>query len=159
MSARLVRCAIALVVVLPSAGVLRAQRPAGSICAEPARPCPGFAAHDLSFVLPRDELARSETRSSEFWAVILESGARCAIDDARRARVQARFATRKVFSGRFECDDESIVRYDGVRADRAFLAVHAGTHAQASALADSLRRSGAFRGANARLMRVVLVHP
>ena len=131
----------------------------GAVCADPARPCPGFAAHDLSFVLPRDEVARAESSSHAFWAVLLESGARCTIGEARRRRVQARFSRRVVFAQRFECDDESPVRYDGARPDRAFLAVHAGTRAAALALRDSLRVAGAFTGATVRRLRVVLVYP
>jgi hypothetical protein len=140
-------------------GAQRSPAANGTPCGDPARPCPGFAAHDLSFVLPRDEIARAETASREFWAVLLASGARCSITEARRRRVQAHLAARKVFSNRFECDDESPVRYEGASERHAFLAVHAGTRAQAIALADSLRRSGAYPGANARRMRAVRVSP
>lgn len=36
----------------------------GSPCPDPARPCPGFRPHDLSFVLPRDGAARAESAAA-----------------------------------------------------------------------------------------------
>ena len=133
----------------------------GSICPDPAHPCRGFKAHDLSFVLPRGEVARDQARSDAFYAVILRSGPRCSIAEADRVAAQALFPGRKVFSQRFECDDdvENNVNYTNVAPDRAFLAVYAGaTRAQASDVLARAARTGRFPGANLRLMRVVYIY-
>jgi len=135
---------------------------AGRVCPDPARPCAGFKPHDLSFVLPRNGAARADARSDGFYAVILRSGPRCSIPEAGRTTAQALFPGRKVFSQRFECDDdvENNVSYTNVAADRAFLAVYAGaTRQQASATLAQVTRTGRFPGANLRQMRVVYNHP
>jgi hypothetical protein len=138
-----------------------AQRP-GAVCPDPARPSPGFAPHDLSFVLPRDETARADDRSDPFFAVILRSGPRCSISEEQRRAAQLLFARNKVFSQRFECDDdvENDITYTNVSASAVFLAVHAGgTRATADALLARVRATRRFPGANLRRMQVVRVHP
>jgi len=135
---------------------------AGQVCPDPAHPCRGFKPHDLSFVLPRGGVARDEARSDAFYAVILRSGPRCSIPESQRAAAQALFPGRKVFSQRFECDDdvENNVSYTNVAADRAFLAVYAGaTRQQAGATLARAARTGRFPGANLRQMRVVYNYP
>ena len=104
----------------------------GRVCPNPDRPCRGFKPHDLSFVLPRGDMARDEVRSHSFYAVILRSGPDCSIAEADRAAAQRQFPSRKVFSQRFECDGdvENNVSYTNVTANRAFLAVYAGTNRQ-----------------------------
>jgi hypothetical protein len=137
------------------------QRP-GRVCPDPARPCRGFRAHDLSFVLPAGGVARAEARSDSFYAVILRSAPRCSIPERDRAAAQARFPGRKVFSQRFECDDdvENNVGYTGVNASRAFLAVYAGsTRSQASATLAAVTRTRRFPGADLRRMQVVYNYP
>ena len=137
------------------------QRP-GRVCPDPAHPCPGFRAHDLSFVLPRGGVARAEARSDSFYAVILRSAPRCAIPERDRVAAQRLFPARKVFSQRFECDDdvENNVSYTGVNPSLAFLAVYAGaTRAQASATLATVARTGRFPGANLRRMQVVYNYP
>lgn len=148
-----------IVTLLRGAASDGAQR-AGTICSNPDHPCRGFRAQDLSFVLPRGEVARDEARSDAFYAVILRSGPRCSIPEAARVAAQARFPGRKVFSQRFECDDdvENNITYAGVAADRAFLAVYAGPSRQ-QAIALATRAAQTFPGANARQMRVVFVYP
>src|SRR5687768_10838807 len=113
------------VLLLSAAG--DAQR-VGRICPDPAHPCAGFKPHDLSFVLPRDGVARPEVRSDRFYAVIVRSGPRCTIAERDRGAMQAAFPRNKVFSHRFECDDdaENNVTYTNVNAKAAFLAVYAG---------------------------------
>lgn len=134
----------------------------GLVCPDPRHPCPGFRDHDLSFVLPRDEVARAEVRSDSFFAVILRSGARCSITEADRAPVQAGFPDRKVFAERAMCEDdvENNVAYTGVSDSVSFLAVFAGRDRPAadSALAE-VQRSGRFPGANLRRMQVVFMIP
>jgi hypothetical protein len=138
-----------------------AQR-VGRICPDPAHPCAGFQPHDLSFVLPAGGVARPEVRSDRFYAVIVRSGPRCTIAERDRAAMQAVFPRNKVFSQRFECDDdaENHVTYTNVNARAAFLAVYAGeTRDRADAV---LRRVEALRrypGANVRRMQVVYVSP
>jgi hypothetical protein len=137
------------------------QRP-GQLCYDPAHPCTGFRAHDLSFVLPRGGVARDEARSESFYAVILRIAPRCTIPERDRVAAQRLFPARKVFSGRFECDDdvENNVSYKGVNASRAFLAVYAGaTGAETSATLAAVTRTGRFPGANLRRMQVVYVYP
>ena len=137
------------------------QRP-GRVCPDPAHPCRGFRAHDLSFVLPPGGVARAEARSDSFYAVILRSAPRCSIPERDRVAAQARFPALKVFSQRFECDDdvENNVSYTGVSATHAFLAVYAGsTRTQASAALAGVTRTGRFPGANLRRMQVVYAYP
>lgn len=139
---------------------LRAQP--GRVCGDPAHPCPGFRAHDLSFVLPRGGTARAEARSDVFYAVILRSAPRCSIPERDRAAAQALFPGRKVFSQRFECDGdvENNVTYTSVNRSLAFLAVYAGsTRQQANATLARVARTGRFPGANLRRMQVVFVYP
>jgi len=138
-----------------------AQRP-GAVCPDPARPCPGFRPHDLSFVLPRDAAARADDRSEPFFAVILRSGPRCSIAEEQRRAAQLLFPRNKVFSQRFECDGdvENNITYTSVSASAAFLALHAGsTRAAADAALARVRATRRFPGANLRRMQVVRVHP
>jgi len=144
---------------------LKAQR-VGSVCPDPARPCAGgFRAHELSFVLPRDSVARAEFRSEPFYAVILRSAPRCSIRERERAAAQALFPGRKVFSQRFECDidqsaddQESGITYSNVAERTAFLAVYAGaTREQAARVLASARRH--YPDAFIRRMQVVVVYP
>jgi hypothetical protein len=134
----------------------------GRVCPDPVRPCRGFKAHDLSFVLPRGDVARDEARSNLFYAVILRSGPDCSIAEADRVAAQRLFSGRKVFSQRFECDGdvENNVSYTNVSANRAFLAVYAGANRQqASATLARVARTGRFPGANLRQMQVVYNYP
>jgi hypothetical protein len=142
-----------------------AQR-VGMVCPNPARPCAGgFRAHELSFALPRDSVARAEFRSDPFYAVILRSGPRCSIGERERVAAQALFPGRKVFSQRFECDidqsaedQESGITYCGVAERTAFLAVYAGaTREQAARVLASARQR--YPDAFMRRMQVVLVYP
>ena len=140
----------------------KAQARAGTLCPDPAHPCAGFRANDLSFVLPRDGVARAEVRSDLYYAVILRSARPCAIPERDRAAAQALFPGQKVFSHRFECDDdvENNVTYTGVNRSAGFLAVYAGRNRQqASAMLARVARTGRFPGANLRRMQVVFVFP
>ena len=133
----------------------------GRVCPDPARPCPGFKAHDLSFALPADGAARAEDRSAPFYAVILRTAGRCAVGERERLAAQALFPGRKVFATRWECDGdvENNVTYTGVDARYGFLAVYAGeSRAQADTALARVRATGRFPGANLRRMRVVQVH-
>lgn len=139
-----------------------ASQPAGRVCPDPARPCPGFREHDLSFVLPRGETARDEARSEPYFAVILRSGPRCSITERERRAAQALFPRNKVFSQRFECDDDvgNNVTYTSVNPAVGFLAVYAGgTRERANAFLATVRATGRFPGANLRRMQVVYVYP
>jgi hypothetical protein len=158
-SMRSIRLACLAAGALLAAAASPPQR-TGRLCPDPAHPCAGFTAHDLSFVLPRGGTARPEARSDGFYAVVLRSAPRCSIAEGDRVAAQALFPGRKVFSQRFECDGdvENNVTYTHVAEGRAFLAVYAGaTRPQAGAvLARAARR---FPGANLRQMRVVYVYP
>jgi hypothetical protein len=150
--------ALLLAVGLVLAPEARAQL-AGRVCPNPAHPCAGFQAQDLSFRLVSAPVARAAQRSEPFYAVILRSGRDCSILEADRVAAQAAFPGRKVFSQRFECDGEveNNVSYAGTAAHTAFLAVYAGTtRARAAAFLRGVLASGRWPGANLRLMRVVL---
>lgn len=151
---------LALALLAPAASP-DGQAP-GRVCPDPARPCPGFRSHDLSFEVPAGGAARAEDRSATFYAVVLRSGPRCSVGERERLAAQALFPRRKVFATRFECDDdvENNVTYTGVDARYGFLAVYGGeTRAQAERVLASVRETGRFPGANLRRMRVVRVHP
>jgi hypothetical protein len=131
------------------------------ICFDPAKPCPGFREHDLSFVREAGGVARAEERSAPFHAVILVSGPRCEISESERKQAQRLFPGRKVFSSRFQCDDdiENNVRYTNFDERRAFVAVYgAPAREEAEKVAADARTKG-YPGANVRLMQAVLVHP
>ena len=134
---------------------------AAAVCGDPAKPCPGFREHDLSFTRSSVPMARDEERSQPFFAVILVSGDRCAIPEAERRRIQALFPSRKVFSMRFECDGdvENNVTYTNVDAKRGFVAVYGGAAREEAqkVLADA--RAKGFKDANLRRMQAVFVHP
>lgn len=134
----------------------------GQLCPDPARPCPGFKPHDLSFQLPANGKARPEARSASFYAVILRTTGRCRVTEAERVEVQALFPHNKVFSMRFECDGdvENNVTYTNVNVQYGFLAVYAGDSAAAAKeLLTQVNALGRFPGANIRRMQVVLVYP
>lgn len=158
---RILRLAVATALLLAaSASSVRAQL--GRVCPDPRRPCPGFKAHDLSFVLSRDGLARAEQRSAEYFAVVLRSARHCAIGERARLEAQRLFPGRKVFSQRFECDDdvENNVHYSPVDPQIGFLAVYAGSNRrEADATLAAVRRTGRFPGAYLRRLRVVFVYP
>ena len=135
----------------------------GKPCADPAQPCalPGnrFKPNELSFAAPREfRFDRGEDRSQPFYAVILQSGPLCGIDEPRRLRVQQRFPDRKVFVHRYFCEDfGDKVTYSGVDRKQGFIAVYAGaTEAQAKAFLEKLNASGDYPGANLRKMQVVV---
>jgi hypothetical protein len=151
---------LACAALLAGASADAAQR-LGRVCPDPSRPCAGFKAHDLSFALPSDSVARAEVRSDSFYAVILRSGSRCSIAESERRAAQAVFPRNKVFSQRFECDDdvENNVTYTNVSTSAGFMAVYAGgTRAQANAFLTRVRATGRFPGAYLRRMRVVYVY-
>jgi hypothetical protein len=151
---------LALIAISPL--LLAASQRPGRVCPDPAHPCSGFRAHDLSFVLPGGGVARAEARSDSFYGVILRSAPRCSIPERDRAAAQRLFPARKVFSQRFECDDdvENNVGYTGVNASRAFLAVYAGaTRREAAAALAAVTLTRRFPGANLRRMQVVYSYP
>ena len=135
----------------------------GAVCAQPAKPCTlaggPFKPNELSFHAPRRfNFDRGEDRSQPFYAVILQSGPLCGIDEPRRLRVQQRFPDRKVFVHRYFCEDfGDKVTYSGVDRKQGFIAVYAGaTEAQAKAFLEKLNASGDYPGANLRKMQVVV---
>lgn len=154
--------AMLLIVMLSAASGTCGAEPAAKVCFDPARPCPGFKAHDLSFPLATDGVARAEERSARFFAVILETVPRCGAVEAKRQQIQALFPGNKAFSTRFECDGdaENNVNYSNVDPKRGFIAVYGGeersTANQVLARAKSLNR---FTGANLREMQVIYVSP
>lgn len=142
------------------AAVTVAAEPA--VCSDPAKPCPGFKPHDLSFPLKKDGVARDEQRSAPFFAVILASGKPCAFGEKQRAEAQALFPEAKVFAARFECDGdvENNVLYTNVDPKTGFIAVHAGAdRAAADAMLVRVKAAGRFPGANVRRMQVRFVYP
>lgn len=134
----------------------------GKIQPDPAKPCgnPNFKPHELCFETPQDGVARAEFLSEEFYAIILKTAARCSIPETDRAGVQLLFPHHKVFSPRFQCDDdvEENITYTNVNEAYGFLAVYAGrTLKEAKTHLLKVKATGKFPGANIRKMRVRLV--
>jgi hypothetical protein len=144
----------------PPAAASSAPSP-GSVCNDPANACPGFRRNDLSFVLAVDSVARADQRSEAFYAVVLKTGPACSIAERERSAAQAQFPTRKVFSGRFECDDvEAVISYTNVDSSLAFLAMYGGrTREEAAAALAEVTRKGGFPRASVRRMQVVYNYP
>lgn len=149
-----------LLLALSGSAAGPAQTP-GRVYSDPARPCPGTKPHDVCFARPTDGVARDEFRSAPFYAVILRTAAPCTISERERLAVQALFPRRKVFSLRFECDDdiENNVTYTNVNPRYGFMAVYASTSRErAAAFLRRVQASGRFPGANLRRMQAVLVY-
>jgi len=135
----------------------------GAVCPRPAKPCTlaggPFKPNELSFSAPRRfNFDRGEDRSQPFYAVILQGGALCGIEESRRLRVQARFPDRKVFVHRHFCEDfGDKVTYTNVDRKHGFIAVYAGaTETEAKAFLAKVQASGEYPGANLRKMQVVV---
>ena len=94
---RAIRLACLAAALLLASTASRAEAQVGRVCPDPRRPCPGFKANDLSFVLSRDGVARAEQRSVQYFAVVLRSARHCAIPERARLEAQRLFSTLKVF--------------------------------------------------------------
>lgn len=147
---------------LPLLALAADDEPAPKPCYDPAKPCPGFKDHDLSFPLPTDGVARTQAQSTPFFAVVILTSERCTINENRRKEVQANFPDRKVFAMRFKCDDkaENNVTYTNSDDSFGFLAVYAGEDRPAAdAFLAQVRAMGRFSGANLRRMQVLYLYP
>ena len=94
--------------------------------------------------------------------MILKTAQPCTIAEEERLEAQRLFAQAKVFSMRFQCDDnvEENLSYTNVNDKFAFLAVYAGaTLKEANARLAEARAAGRFPGANVRRMQARLVYP
>ena len=152
-----VALALALAAFPPEA---RAEAP--KVCFEPARPCAGFKANDLSFPLANDGRARAEQRSAPFFAVILKTAKGCTVKRAEADEIQALFPDRKVFHSRFECDGdvENNVSYSNLDPRAGFIAVYAGEgRAAAGEMLARVKAMKRFPGANLRGMQVIYNSP
>jgi hypothetical protein len=134
----------------------------GKIQPDPAKPCgnTAFKPHELCFETPNDEVARAEVLSETFYAIILKTAAPCSNPEADRADVQRVFPRLKVFSTRFQCDDdvEENISYTNVNEAYGFVAVYAGrTMKEAKARLQEVKATARFPGANIRKMQVRLV--
>jgi hypothetical protein len=127
----------------------------------PQKACRDFKPHELCFERPRDGLARAEYLSEPFYAVILKTTERCNVTEEERLQAQALFPRSKVFSMRFQCDDniEENISYTNVDSKFGFLAVHAGaTVEEARKRLAEVNATGRFPGANIRKMQAKLVY-
>ena len=136
----------------------------GKVQPNPANACSNadFKPHELCFDTPKDGLARAEYLSEPFYAVILKTAERCTIAEEERVRAQGLFPQSKVFSMRFQCDDniEENISYTNVNDKFGFLAVYAGaTLKEANARLAEVKAAGRFPGANIRRMQARLVYP
>jgi hypothetical protein len=123
--------------------------------------CREFKPHELCFERPRDGLARAEYLSEPFYAVILKTAERCSLTEEERLQAQALFPRSKVFSMRFQCDEniEENISYTNVDGKFGFLAVHAGTTLdEAKKRLAEVNATGRFSGANIRKMQAKLVY-
>jgi len=153
---------IASLLMAALVGAAQAQALQPQVCPDPARPCAGFRANDLSFALPDDGKARAEARSAPFFAVILRTAERCKLTPAQAREVQSLFPRNKVFYSRVECDDdpENNVSYTNASPKFGFLAVYAGEErAAAQEFLEQVNALGLFPGANLRRMQVLFVYP
>ncbi|HWA38699.1 MAG TPA: hypothetical protein VG873_12605 [Burkholderiales bacterium] len=154
---------LVLAVLLSLAGAASADTQ-GKIQPDPASPCGDgdFKRHELCFGTPKDGIARAEYLSEPFYAVILKTAERCAIAEEERLQAQALFPRDKVFSMRFQCDDdiEEKISYTNVNDRFGFLAVYAGrTAKEANVRLAEVKATGRFPGANVRRMQARLVYP
>ena len=136
----------------------------GRVEPNPANACSdgNFKSHELCFKTAGDGVARAETLSESFYAVILTTAERCTITEDERLEAQKRFPQSKVFSMRFYCDDniEENISYTNVNDKFGFLAVYAGrTLQEAEARLLEVRATGRFPGANIRKMQAKQVYP
>jgi hypothetical protein len=129
---------------------------------DPKKACRGFKPHELCFERPRDGVARVEYLSEPFYAVILKTTEPCMITEEERLQSQALFPRSKVFSMRFQCNDniEENIAYTNVDSKFGFLAVYAGTTLEeAKKRLAEVNAAGRFPGANIRKMQAKLVYP
>ena len=152
-----------IAITLSLAGIASAHAQ-GKVEPNPASVCSDgdFTSHELCFKTPGDGVARAETLSESFYAVILKTAERCSITEDERLEAQKLFPQTKVFSMRFDCDDniEENISYTNVDDKFGFLAVYAGrTLKEAKALLAEVKATGRFPGANIRKMQAKLVYP
>ena len=152
-----------IAITLSLAGIASAHAQ-GTVEPNPAKACSdsNFKSHELCFKTPGDGVARAETLSESFYAVILKTAERCTITEGERLEAQKRFPQSKVFSMRFFCDDniEENISYTNVNDKFGFLAVFAGrTSKEAKARLAEVKATGLFPGANIRKMQARLVYP
>ena len=154
---------LVIAIILSLAGTASADTQ-GKVHPNPANPCSGgdFKPHELCFETPKDGIARAEYLSEPFFAVLLKTAERCTITEEERLQVQGMFPQSKVFSMRFQCDDniEENISYTNVNDKFGFLAVYAGrTMQEANARLAEVGTTGRFPGANVRRMQARLVYP
>ncbi|MBC8024710.1 MAG: hypothetical protein H7Y89_01850 [Steroidobacteraceae bacterium] len=152
-----------IAITISLAGIVSAHAQ-GKIDPDPANPCSdgNFKRHELCFKTPNDGVARAEILSESFYAVILKTADRCTITEAERLEAQGRFPKTKVFSMRFQCDDdiEENISYTNVNDKFGFLAVYAGlTLREAKVRLAEVKATGRFPGANIRRMQAKLIYP
>ena len=155
------RFVIAIALLL--AGIASAHSQ-GAVESNPAKACSDddFKSHELCFQTPRDGVARAELLSESFYAVILKTAERCTITEDERLQTQKHFPETKVFSMRFNCDDniEENISYTNINDKFGFLAVYAGrTLKEAKARLAEVKATGRFPGANIRKMQAKRVYP
>jgi hypothetical protein len=132
----------------------------GKVCPDPARPCPQFKAHELSFSIKQKfKFDRGEDRSQPFYAVILRSAMLCSIPEEEREKVQALFPARKVFVHRHFCEGFSDkVSYTNINRKVGFIAVYAGETEEEARRFLAEVKAGQFADANLRRMQAVVTY-
>jgi hypothetical protein len=133
----------------------------GKVQPDPNKACRGSKPHELCFEKPRDGVARVEYLSEPFYAVILKTTEPCIVTEEERLQAQALFPRSKVFSLRFQCDDniEENITYTNVDTKFGFLAVYAGTTLEdAKKRLAEVNATGRFPGGNIRKMQAKLVY-
>jgi hypothetical protein len=152
-----------IAVMLSLAGIASAEAQ-GKVRPDPAKSCSdrAFKPHELCFEIPKDGIARAEYLSETFYAIILKTAERCTITEEERLQTQKLFPQTKVFSMRFQCDDniEENISYTNVNDKFGFLAVYAGPSLkEANSQLAEIKTAGRFPGANIRRMQARLVYP
>jgi len=122
-------------------------------------PNPDCGKSAICFATPHDGLARDESRSQFFYAVILRTTGTCTVTEDERTAVQKKFPHNKVFATRFECGgEENAFTYENIDRDHGFIAVYAGrTKSEGLKFLRKVKQLKGFADANLRRTQAILV--
>ncbi|MEP6944841.1 MAG: hypothetical protein ABJA02_02910 [Acidobacteriota bacterium] len=120
---------------------------------------PGCGKSAICFDTPRDGLAREESRSELFYAIILKTTKTCGVSEQERQEIQAEFPHDKVFATQFECGgDDNAVTYENIDREHGFVAVYAGRRkVDALKRLKLIKKKKQFAEANLRRIQAIQV--
>ena|SRR5450432_2673949 len=122
-------------------------------------PNPNCGKSEICFETPQDGLARDESRSQFFYAVILKTTKACGVTEDDRQSVQKLFPHNKVFATQFECGGEqNAFLYENLDRDHGFIAVYAGrTKSEGLKFLKKVKQLKEFGDAKLRRTQAILV--